>query len=55
MKKVLITGGVGLVGSHIANQLVKQSVSEMMILDNSVKGTKANLEWEITNENFKII
>jgi UDP-glucose 4-epimerase len=55
MKKVLITGGAGLVGSHIADQLVKQGVSEIVILDNFVRGTKANLEWAIANGNVKII
>nr|WP_309225550.1 SDR family NAD(P)-dependent oxidoreductase [Sphaerospermopsis sp. LEGE 08334] len=55
MKKVLITGGAGLVGSHIADQLVKQGISEIVILDNFVRGTKANLEWAIANGNVKII
>jgi UDP-glucose 4-epimerase len=55
MKKVLITGGAGLVGSHIADQLVKQGVSEIVILDNFVRGTKANLEWAIANGNVTII
>ncbi|MBE9054578.1 SDR family NAD(P)-dependent oxidoreductase [Sphaerospermopsis sp. LEGE 08334] len=55
VKKVLITGGAGLVGSHIADQLVKQGISEIVILDNFVRGTKANLEWAIANGNVKII
>ncbi|AFZ56950.1 SDR family NAD(P)-dependent oxidoreductase [Anabaena cylindrica FACHB-243] len=53
--KVLITGGAGLVGSHIADQLVKQGVSEIVILDNFVRGKKANLEWAIANGNINII
>ncbi|MTJ47264.1 SDR family NAD(P)-dependent oxidoreductase [Dolichospermum sp. UHCC 0259] len=55
VKKVLITGGAGLVGSHIADQLVQKGVSEIVILDNFVRGTKANLEWAIANGNVKII
>ncbi|ALB40469.1 NAD-dependent epimerase [Anabaena sp. WA102] len=55
MKKVLITGGAGLVGSHIADQLVKQGVLEIVILDNFVRGTKANLQWALANGNVKII
>jgi UDP-glucose 4-epimerase len=42
-KRVLITGGAGLVGSHIADQLVPEGVSEIVILDNFSRGRKENL------------
>ncbi len=32
-KRVLITGGAGLVGSHIADLLVPEGVSEIIVLD----------------------
>jgi UDP-glucose 4-epimerase len=44
-KRVLITGGAGLVGSHIADLLVKEGVSEIIILDNFTRGRRENLSW----------
>jgi UDP-glucose 4-epimerase len=44
-KRVLITGGAGLVGSHIADLLVKEEVSEIIVLDNFTRGCMANLAW----------
>ena len=42
-KRVLITGGAGLVGSHIADLLVKEEVAEIIILDNFTRGRRENL------------
>jgi UDP-glucose 4-epimerase len=42
--KVLITGGAGLIGSHIADQLAHEEVAEVVILDNFVRGQHSNLE-----------
>lgn len=41
--QVLITGGAGLIGSHIADQLVTKNVEEIVILDNFVRGRRENL------------
>ncbi|MFN6572162.1 NAD-dependent epimerase/dehydratase family protein [Dendronalium sp. ChiSLP03b] len=43
--RVLITGGAGLVGSHIADLLVKERVSEIVVLDNFTRGQLNNLAW----------
>ncbi len=42
-KRILITGGAGLVGSHIADLLVKEGVSEIIVLDNFTRGSRDNL------------
>ncbi|GAB4334440.1 MAG: NAD-dependent epimerase/dehydratase family protein [Dehalococcoidia bacterium] len=42
--RVLITGGAGLVGSHIADRLVYEDVAEVVVLDNFVRGRIENLE-----------
>ncbi len=42
--RVLITGGAGLVGSHIADRLANEGVAEVVVLDNFVRGMMANLE-----------
>lgn len=41
--RALITGGAGLVGSHIADLLVNEGASEIVVLDNFVRGRRANL------------
>lgn len=43
--RVLITGGAGLVGSHIADLLVKEQVAEIIVLDNFTRGQRDNLAW----------
>jgi UDP-glucose 4-epimerase len=40
---VLVTGGAGLVGSHIVDQLVGQNPSEIRVLDNLTRGSRQNL------------
>jgi UDP-glucose 4-epimerase len=42
--RVLITGGAGLIGSHIADRLATESVAEIVVLDNFVRGRRENLE-----------
>jgi UDP-glucose 4-epimerase len=48
-KRILITGGAGLVGSHIADLLVKEGVAEVIILDNFTRGRRDNLTWAQKN------
>ncbi|MBE2223199.1 MAG: NAD-dependent epimerase/dehydratase family protein [Anaerolineae bacterium] len=47
--RVLITGGAGLIGSHITDQLIDLGVSEIVILDNFDRGTRKNLESALAN------
>jgi UDP-glucose 4-epimerase len=42
-KRILITGGAGLIGSHIADLLVAEGPKEVVILDNFVRGRRENL------------
>jgi len=44
-RRVVITGGAGLIGSHIADRLVRAQVGEVVILDNFVRGRRENLDW----------
>jgi UDP-glucose 4-epimerase len=41
--RVLITGGAGLIGSHIADRLVAEGVEEIVVLDNLSRGRLDNL------------
>jgi UDP-glucose 4-epimerase len=54
-KRILITGGTGLIGSHIADLVVAEEVSEVVILDNFVRGQRSNLEGARNRGNLKII
>lgn len=41
--RVLITGGAGLIGSHIADRLIDEGVAEIVVLDNLSRGRLDNL------------
>ena len=53
--RALITGGAGLVGSHIADLLVEENVAEIVILDNFDRGRRENLTWAIENGPVTIV
>jgi UDP-glucose 4-epimerase len=42
-KRALITGGAGLIGSHIADRLVADGCEEIVVLDNLTRGRRENL------------
>lgn len=54
-RRVLITGGAGLVGSHIADQLVAEQPTEIVILDNFVRGRRENLAWALANGPVRVV
>ena len=43
MKRILVTGGAGFLGSHLCDRLVRDG-NEVLCLDNLSTGTKANLQ-----------
>jgi UDP-glucose 4-epimerase len=45
--RILITGGGGLIGSHIADQLVEEEAREILIVDNFTRGRRENLAWAL--------
>ncbi len=42
-KRILITGGAGLIGSHIADLVAREDPREIVVLDNFVRGRRENL------------
>jgi UDP-glucose 4-epimerase len=54
-KRILVTGGAGLVGSHITDLLVHHKMGEVIVLDNFVRGRRENLNWALANEPVTII
>jgi UDP-glucose 4-epimerase len=53
--RVMITGGAGLIGSYITDQLLKEGVKEIVILDNFVRGRMENLAWARSNGPVTIV
>lgn len=54
MKRILVTGGAGFVGSHLCERLLHDG-HEVISLDNYFTGTKANIEHLMDNSYFEII
>jgi UDP-glucose 4-epimerase len=54
-ERALITGGAGVVGSTLADQLVEAGAEEIVILDNLVRGRRENLAWALENGSVRIV
>lgn len=54
-QRALITGGAGLIGSHIADQLVADNFEEVVILDNFTRGRHQNLQHAIGSGRITLI
>ncbi len=54
-ERALITGGAGVVGSTLADQLVRAGAEEIVVLDNLVRGRRENLAWALANGNVRIV
>jgi UDP-glucuronate decarboxylase len=54
MKKVLVTGGAGFLGSHLSERLVKEG-HHVLCVDNYFTGSKNNIAHLLDNKNFEVI
>jgi UDP-glucuronate decarboxylase len=54
MKKILVTGGAGFLGSHLCDRLVKQG-HHVLCVDNYFTGSKKNIEHLLDHKNFEVI
>ncbi|MBU1032511.1 MAG: UDP-glucuronic acid decarboxylase family protein [Patescibacteria group bacterium] len=54
MKKVLVTGGAGFVGSHLCDRLIRDG-HEVICLDNLFTGSQKNIQHLIEHPNFTFI
>ncbi len=52
--RILVTGGAGLVGSHIVDELVKEKAT-VVVYDSFVRGKLEHLEWARTHGEVEII
>ena len=53
--RVLITGGAGLVGSHLADALAEAGASEVVVLDDFSRGRLENLRQADASQRLRII
>ena len=54
MKKILVTGGAGFLGSHLCHRLLDEG-NHVLCVDNYFTGSKSNIEDLIANPYFEII
>jgi UDP-glucuronate decarboxylase len=54
MKRILVTGGAGFLGSHLCERLIKEG-NEVICVDNFLTGRKSNIAHLLNNVNFNVI
>lgn len=54
MSKILVTGGVGFIGSHLCEALLKKG-HEVVCFDNFFRGKKENISHLIKDKNFELV
>ncbi len=54
MKKILVTGGAGFLGTHLCERLLKEG-NQVICLDNYITGSKKNVNHLLENPFFKLI
>ncbi|MBI5827452.1 MAG: SDR family oxidoreductase [Deltaproteobacteria bacterium] len=54
MKRVLVTGGAGFIGSHLCDRLLKEG-NEVLCLDNFFTGRKENIAHLLDSRHFELI
>ena len=54
MKRILVTGGAGFIGSHLCEKLLNES-NYVICLDNFFTGSKDNIAHLLSNENFELV
>jgi nucleoside-diphosphate-sugar epimerase len=51
----MLIGGAGLIGSHVVDQLIAEPVSEIVVFDNFVRGTRENLSEAQTSPKVRLV
>lgn len=54
MKKILVTGGAGFIGSHLCERLLSEG-NGVLCLDNFFTGSKENVQHLLGNKNFGLV
>jgi UDP-glucuronate decarboxylase len=54
MKRILVTGGAGFLGSHLCDRLISEGY-KVLCVDNFSTGSKSNVSHLLTNEHFELL
>ena len=54
MKRILITGGAGFIGSHLCERLLNEG-NDVICLDNFFTGSKDNIRHLLDNNRFELV
>ncbi len=54
MKRILITGGAGFIGSHLCDRLLREG-NDVICLDNYFTGSKDNIRHLLGNDHFELV
>ena len=54
MKRILVTGGAGFLGSHLCDKLIAKG-NEVLCADNLYTGRKSNIQHLLDNKNFEFL
>ena len=54
-KRIALVGGAGLLGSHIVDQLIDEDVAEVVVFDNLLRGSRANLADAMRDKRLRIV
>lgn len=54
MKRILVTGGAGFLGSHLCDRLLTRG-NEVLCVDNFYTGSKRNVSHMLTNPSFELV
>jgi UDP-glucuronate decarboxylase len=54
MKRILVTGGGGFLGSHLCDKLLKEG-NEVLCVDNFFTGNRKNIHHLLDNKNFELL
>ncbi len=55
MKKIIVTGGAGFIGSNLVKALLKNDVEKILIIDDLSTGSKLNLDNLLSDKKIKLI
>ena len=54
MKRILITGGAGFLGSHLSKRLLEEG-NEILCVDNFYTGSRKNIYELLDHKNFELL
>lgn len=54
-ERVLVTGGAGTIGSHIVDKLIDAGATEIIVIDNFVRGRRENLDRALASGSVRLV